>query len=175
VTVFYPEATPSLGTTKVKILTTVGATPEALSLATHVNAVGSYDASLTFRDWAPSVNPNSGSAPRRLATKTQMPQEGLSQYAPIAVAYPYDPQAPTSDPNNEAMEVLVEGSIVYALVRKGPDAEDEPFAAAQHYELWKCRAGRQNRGRSGDDEFAEHEIQQMLYPMQPEVYGIIAA
>ncbi len=172
--VFYPEATPALARTKVKILTTVAA-PAAASLATEVNAVSSYDVSLTIRDWNPTIAANSGSAPRRLATKTQMPQEGLSTYSAIPVAYPYDPQEDDTDPNNEAMSVLAEGAVVYALVRKGPDAELDPFAVGDRYELWKVRCGRQNKVRSGDDEFSEFEIQQMLYPLEPEGEGVIAA
>lgn len=173
-TVFYPEATPSLGTTKVKILTSIS-NEAAASLATDVNAATAYDASLTFRDWDTPINNPSGSAPPRLATKTQMPQEGRTQYQPIPVAYPYDPQGGDTAPDNKAKAVLAEGAIVFVLVRKGPDAEDEPFAVGDRYELWQVRCGRQNKGRSGTDEFSEHEIQQMLYPIKPEVEGVIAA
>lgn len=172
--VYYPEATPSLGTTKVKILTAL-ADPAAPSLATEVNAATSYDATLTFRDWNPQMSPNSGQAPPRLGTKAQMPVEGRTQYQGIEVRYPYDPQADDTDPDNEAKAALVSGTVVTILERRGPDAELDDFAVADRTVAWKVRCGRQNKTRSGDDDFAEHEIVQTVYPLEPEVEGVIVA
>lgn len=174
VEVFYPEATPALGTTKVKITDSV-ADPDAPQLATEINAATSYDATLTFRDWNPTIETGSGTAPPRLGTKTQMPQEGLSTYQPIEVRYPYDPQGDDTDPDNQAKAALVDGAVKDIVVRKGPDAETVDFAVGDRVETWRVRCGRQNKTKSGDDEFAEHEIVQMLYPMEPEGEGVVVA
>lgn len=171
--VFYTEATPSLGNTKVKLVLSI-ASMTAPKLATEINAATSFDVTLTFRDWDPQVNTNSGQAPARLGTTTQMPQEGLSQYQGIEVRYPYDPQEDDTDPNNDAKALLTRGTVLYAVVRKGPDAED-PFAVGDRVEVWKIRAGRQNRGKSGTDEFAEFEIMQMVFPMREEENEAVVA
>ena len=43
----------------------------------------------------------------------------------------------------------------------------------QRYELWRFRAGRQNFVRSGEDEFGEYEVSQMLFPLSEPVHGVI--
>ena len=60
-------------------------------------------------------------------------------------------------------------------VRKGLDAQNDAFAAGDYVETWKVRCGRQNRLRSGDDEFSEYEIVQKLYPLVEPAYGQIVA
>lgn len=172
--VYEVEETPTLGFVKVKVLTAV-ANPEAVSLATEVNAVSSKDVTLTFRDWNPTVNVNSGTAPKKLGTRNQYPQEGLAQYQPIEVRYPYDPQADDTDPNNQGKATMTPGTIREVLVRRGLDALDVDFAVDDKYELWSVRCGRQTRTKSGDDEFASEEIVQMLYPIKEEAYGAIVA
>jgi hypothetical protein len=173
VTVFEPEAVESLGNTKIKLVLAI-ATSTAPSLATEINAVSSVDVTLTFRDWNPTVNVNTGTAPRRVGTKNQFPREGLAGYQGIPVSYPYDPQADDADPNNQAKATLTEELELFAVIRKGIDAETA-FAADDQVEVWKVRCGRQTRGRSGDDEFAEYEITQMLYPLHEEAYGAVVA
>ena len=59
------------------------------------------------------------------------------------------------------------------VVRQGPDATEEPFAVDDFSVVWKVRCGRQTRQPSGDDEFAEFDVMQKLYPMTEEVYGQI--
>lgn len=171
--VYEPEATPSLGATKVKLVTAL-ANPAAPSLATEINAASSVDVSLTFYDWNPTINVNSGNAPKRLGTRNQMPQEGLAQYQLIEVSYPYNPQADDTDPDNAAKAALTEGTILYAVVRKGPDAETA-FAADDQVEVWKVRCGKQRRGRSGEDEFSEFVLMQNLAPLVEEENDAVVA
>lgn len=171
--VFEPEAVESQGHTKVAILPSVAAAAAA-SLATEVGAATTVDVTLTFYDWNPTRTPNTGTSPRRLGTRDQFPREGSMQYQPIPVAYPYDPQVDDTDPNNKAKATLTEGTIKFALVRKGVDA-DTAFALADRYELWKVRCGAQVEGRTGEDEFSEYQITQNLYPLQKVGYGVIAA
>lgn len=172
--VYTPEATPSLGATKVAVATAV-ATPASPSLATEINAATSTEGTMVFRDWAPDVQTNSGTAPRRLGTKNQFPQEGLSNYQPITVTYPHNPQQDDAHVDNKMRANLVQGLIRYVIVREGLDGETVAFSATQKSVVWKVRCGRQTRTRSGDDEFAEFEVQQMLYPLSKETYGAIVA
>lgn len=173
--VFYPEATPTLAATKIKVTADI-ADPAAPKLATEINAATSVDVSLTFRDWNPTMTPESGTAPPRLGTREQMPQEGRTQYSPIEVRYPYDPQADDTDPNNSAKAFMAAGSVRDVVVRKGPDIE-VPFAVADRTETWAVRCGKQVKTRSGDaqDSFGEFEIVQMLYPLRGEGEGVVVA
>lgn len=173
-TIIYPEATPVQGNTKVKVVLAI-ADPDTPSLATEINAASSLDISLFVRDWNPEMTSNSGSAPARLATTVQLPVEGNTQFNAIEIRYVYDPQADDTTDENKAKALLVRGTEFYAVVRKGLDAQATAFAATQRVEVWKFRAGRQNFVRSGEDEFSEYEVSQLLYPQVEPVHGVIAA
>lgn len=173
-TVYYPEATPVQGNVKV-VSTASVADPAAPKLATEINAATSEDVSLTFRDWNPVVNANSGTAPRRLGTKNQMPQEGLAQYQAIEIRYPYAPQEDDTHADNAAKAAHAEGAFRDFVVRKGLDAETDPMVVGDRTETWQVRCGRQTFTRSGDDEFAEFEVVQMVYPVKPEGHGVVVA
>ena len=170
--IYEPEATPSLGAVKVAVVTAV-ANMAAPALAAEINAATSVEGTLVFRDWAPDVQTNSGTAPRRLGTKNQFPQEGLSNYQAIEVRYPHNPAQDDTHVDNKMRAALAAGTIRFTVERQGPDAKTSAFAVAQKSIVWKYRCGRQTRTRSGDDEFAEFEIVQLLYPMTAEVYGAI--
>lgn len=173
-TVIYPEATPVQGNTKVLATATV-ADLEAPSLATEIGAAGAVDLSCFIRDWNPEIQSNTGSAPARLCTTVQLPVEGNTQFNPIEIRYVYDPQAADSTDDNAAKELLVRGTELYLIVRKGLDAREDAFTAAEYVEVWKVRCGRQNRLRSGEDEFGEYEIVQQLFPLTEPTYGQVAA
>lgn len=174
-TVIYPEATTVQGNIKVKAVLTV-ADAAAPKLATEINAVTSVDLSCFLRNLVPDITTNTGTAPPRLCTTIQLPQEGLTQFSAFELRYVYDPQAADSTDDNAAKELLVQGTELYLVIRKGLDARETPYAATQHAEVWKVRLGRQNRVQSGDDEFAEFEISQMAFPLSPpEEDAIIAA
>jgi hypothetical protein len=172
--VIYPEATPVQGYTSVLLLESV-AVETAVDLSTEVLAVGSVNVSCFVRDFSPEFQNNIGNAPARLCTTVQLPVEGNTQFQPIDVRYVYDPQADDTTDDNQAKAFLTRGTEFYALVRKGFDAQSEAFAVGHRYELYKMRAGRQNKVRSGDDEFAEYEISQQWFPLQEPVDGVIVA
>lgn len=173
-TIIYPEATPVQGNTSLVLMTSVAALAAA-KLATEINAATSINVSCFVRDWNPEMTSNTGNAPARLCSTVQLPVEGNTQFAPIEARYVYDPQADDTAPDNKAKAFLVRGTEFYALVRKGFDAQTAAFAVGQRYELWRFRAGRQNRVRSGTDEFSEYEISQMWFPLTEPVDGVIAA
>src|SRR6478752_3194452 len=167
--IFEPEAVESQGNIKVVVLPAV-AVKTAVDLSTEVPA--GIDVSLTLNDWNPTRTPNTGTAPRRVGTRVQFPREGNMQYQAIPITYPDDPQADPGDPNIEAKETLVEGTVQEFLIRKGPDAADD-LAVGDKYELWECRCGAQVEGRSGDDEFSEFQVQQNVYPIRQVAKGVI--
>jgi hypothetical protein len=173
-TVVYPEATPVQGNTSLHLMPSV-ADLDSVSLATEVNGASAVNVSCFVRDFNPELQSNTGNAPARLCTVVQLPVEGLTQFSPIEVRYVYDPQADDTTDDNKAKAFLTRGTEFYALVRKGFDAQETAFAAGQHYELWKFRAGRQNKVRSGTDEFSEYEISQQWFPLTEPTDGVIAA
>lgn len=172
-TVLFPEATPVHLNLKVVVANTV-ASSAAPSLATEINAGTSLDVSCFIRAWNPEISTNSGNAPDRLCTSLSLPIEGKTQLSAISLAYVYDPQAATSTDDNKARLKLAQGTEFYIVARKGLPYTTA-FVAAQFSEVWKVRCGRQNYVQSGDDEFAEFEIQQMLYPILEPVHGVVAA
>lgn len=173
-TVIYPEATPVQGNTKLKAVLTI-ATPASPSLGTEIDAASSVDVSCFVRDWNPEINSNTGNAPSRVCTTVQLPVEGNTQFNAIEVRYVYDPQADDSTDDNKAKALLVRGTEFYMVVRKGLDAQATDFAVGQRVEVWRFRAGRQNKVRSGTDEFSEYEISQQLFPLAEPVDGVIVA
>ncbi len=170
--VAFPEATPVLGNVKVVIVDTV-ANLAAPKLATEIGATGSLDASCYVRAFNPEVTTNSGSSPDRLCTTITLPQEGRTSISPVSLAYIYDPQGDTTDLENKLRTKLTRGSLFYAIVRKGKPFES-PLVVGDHVEVWRIRCGKRNDVQSGDDEFAEFEVQQMLFPTADKTDGIVA-
>lgn len=172
-TVLFPEATPVHLNLKVVVANTI-TTSTAPATATEINAGTSLDVSCFIRAWNPEISTNSGSAPDRLCTSLTLPIEGKTQLSAISLAYVYDPQEATSTDNNKARLKLTQGTEFFIVARKGLPYTTA-FAAGQFTEVWKVRCGRQNFVQSDDDEFAEFEIQQMLYPILAPVHGTAAA
>lgn len=173
-TVLFPEATPVLGNLKVLVLDAL-ASLAAPDLSSEIGGAGTLDISCFIRNWSPDFTTNTGSAPNRMCTTVVLPQEGQTQAGAISIAYPYDPQAATSTTDNKARLKLARGAELFAVVRKGL-----PYTTAMgvddYTEAIKFRCGRQNYVQSGDDEFAEFEIQQMLFPLQAEpTFGQVVA
>lgn len=173
-TVIYPEATPVQGNTKYAVVLTI-ATPTAPDLSAEISAATTLDISCYIRDFNPEVQSNTGFAPARACTTVQLPVEGLTQFSPIELRYVYDPQAADATDENKLKTLLTRGTEFFMVVRKGLDARTDNFSVGDYVEVWKFRAGRQNRGRSGTDEFGEYEIVQNLFPLTEAEYGQIVA
>lgn len=172
-TVLFPEATSVLGNLKVVVVDAI-ADMAAPKVATEINAATSLDISCFVRGWNPEITTNTGTAPSRLCTTLDLPQEGKTSIAAVAANYVYDPQAADSTADNKAKAKLVKGYEGFVVVRKGLPF-DVAFAAGQKTEVWKIRTSRQNFVQSGDDEYADFEIQQMVFPISLPVYGTTAA
>lgn len=172
--IIYPEATTVQGNTKIQVVASI-ASLSAPSLASEINDSGSLDISCFVRDWNPELQSNQGNAPARLCTTVQLPVEGNTQFSPIEIRYVYDPQAATSTNDNKARALLTRGTEFYFVVRKGLDAQNTDWAASQYVEVWKVRCGRQNYVRSGEDEFSEYEISQLVFPLTEPTFAQVAA
>lgn len=171
-TVFFPEATPVLGNLSVRAI--LSATDlSAISLTTEWNASTSLDLSCFLRPFSPNAQEQTGSRPDRICTTITLPQRGRTQISAFELHYVYDPQADDTDPNNKAKSLLVEGTELIIVQRKGV-ALGTAGATGQKYEAWKGTLGRQNHLTSGTDDMAEFEIVQNFLPSQDVVYGAIA-
>lgn len=172
-TLIDPTATPAKGYQSVLLLFAV-ASPAAVDLSTEIGDAATLNVSLFLRDYQPSFQNNTGFAPARVGTGVQFPQEGYTQFQPQEARYIYDPQADDTTDENKAKAALDRGTLFWVLNRLGP-AVDVAYAVGQRYELVKYRAGRQNPGRSGEDEFAELERIQQWFPLTEPVEGVIVA
>lgn len=166
-TVIFPEATQQLGNTSVTVVQTV-ANMAAPDLSTEINAVSSVNVScFLYSGGVGTSNTNKGSAPRRVCTKAELQQFGITNYEVTDLSYVYDPQAADSTDDNKAKAALTEGSEVYLIVRKGLDAETVAYAAGQYVDVWHVELGPQNRTQTGDGEFDEFSITQSVVVKSP--------
>lgn len=172
-TVLYPEATPVLGNQKVLVTPTI-AVYTAPDLSTEIAHANALDVSMFIRAWNPDITTNTGTAPTRLGTTIQLPLEGQTQLAAFEVRYVYDPQAATSTDDNKARLKFTQGSEWGVVVRDGLPFT-EAFDVGDFTQALKIRCGRQNYVKSGDDEFAEFEIQQFWFPLTEPVHGQVVA
>lgn len=171
-TIIFPESVPVLGNQKLTV-GAVCADMAAPKVATEINAVASLDLSLFVRDWNPDITTNTGTAPARMGTTLDLPQEGKTQLPAIMLEYVYDPTAATSTDANKARMLLVQGTKLFGFVRKGLPYTTA-WASGQFAETWKFKCGRQNYVKSDGDDFAEFVIQQYLFPVLAPILGTTA-
>ena len=181
-TIYFPEAVTVQESTKVALCTTI-ADLTAPSIASEIKAVTTVEATMAFRDWAPTLTPNTGNSPARLGTAIQLPVEGNIPLSAIATAYPWDPSADDADVNNEVKALMIRNTLLYVVVRKGIDITTD-WAAGQPVDVWHVRCGFQDddatssgagSGGGSTDEFAEFEVHQNLFPLSLKTRGTLAA
>lgn len=173
-TLYEPTAAKVQGMTRVVFCTSVANT-SAPSIASEINATSSVEATMAmYGTFNPTANVNTGNAPARLGTTVQLPEEGNAQLQPIQIAYPYDPSKDKTDANNKLWALLTQGTTVYAVVRRGV-ATGTAFATGDVVTTYELRCGYQDRNQTGEDEFAENQIQQNLFQLVEPVDGALAA
>lgn len=173
--IIFPDATPVLGNVKVKACLAI-ADLAAPKLATEINAVSSVDLSCFLRPFTPGITTGSGAAPNRLCSTITLPQRGRTEFASFDLSYVYDPQAPDTAVNNKAKALLLPGTVLFFVIRKGLDARGVDYAVGQRTEIWRVRVDRQNRVTSGDGDQDEFQITQSAFPLAPpNEDGVIAA
>lgn len=173
-TVVFPDAVKQQGNTSVVFVSTV-ADPTAPKLATEINAGTSVNVScFLYSGGDVTSTQNTGAAPRRLCTTTELQQFGTKTTAITDVQYVYSPQGAPTDPSNAAKTALVEGTVWYMIQRRGLSATTSALATTQKVKVTKVQVGAQNEGVTGTGEFDEFSITQSIIALSPPVAGVIA-
>jgi hypothetical protein len=175
-TLTMPEGVPTLGAVKVKAIVTI-ATQTAPSLATEINAAGSVDLSLYLypAGWAPDGATAKGTRPVRLGSKSQREIFNRTTYQMATLRYVYDPQGPTTGVN-AAKTLLVAGTKIHLLERRGLDAELTAFAVGDKVRDHYVVLGAQIEDGDMTDENGEFFIRQdaIYYGSNAPVAGTVA-
>lgn len=175
-TVVFPEATPSLGNTKVWAVVAV-ADQAAPKLATEIGAATTVDLSnyLIPQGWNPTASTAKGTKQRRLGTKAIQEQLNSTTYQMADLMYVYDPQGAAGALANKAKALLTEDTKIYFVERMGLDA-DVAGATGQLTRVHYCKLGPQIVSADRTDENGEFYIMQSLvYVGSGPVDGTIAA
>jgi hypothetical protein len=173
--IFFPPGVKVQGNDKIVLMTAV-ADPAAPSLATEVNAATSVEITeAAYGTWDAPVTVNTGNSPTRIGTQEQLPEEGNAQRGVIPLTYPVDPSKPKTDPVNKLWALLEQGTLLYALVRRGV-SKDTDFAVADQGLVYQVRVGFQPEPTAtGTDEYAEYQVAQNLVPVSAPVKATLAA
>ena len=155
-----PETVKSQGNTTLIVLTTPPAVVTAPTLA-ELNA-GEFITVHVYGDFGATPTQNVGSAPRKMGSRVEPQQLGNITYTINDISYSYVPQlTPTpSSPGNEAFEALTEGTEVYLVEGPGIDGLTSALATDDVVNIYHVECGVQRRGRTGDGEFDEFNVQQ---------------
>lgn len=148
----------------------------APSLATELEVSTSLWVESFWRDFAPTGSQETGTAPRRIFTRQQLPSLGAGSWEIPELRYVWRPSEAVSTNNNKAYATLTEGLEVYVMRRSDKD-DAIALAAAQFVDIYHLRLGIQFPDRSGDgsDQFAEYEIKQAVELLeQPKLHVAIA-
>ena len=155
-----PTTVKSQGNTTLIVLTTPPAVTTAPTLA-ELNA-GEFITCHVYGDFGATPTQNVGSAPRKMCSRVEPQQLGNITYAINDISYSYDPQGvgTPGGAGNEAFEALTEGSQVYLVEGPGLDGLTSALAQNDVVNIYHVECGVQRRGRTGDGEFDEFNIQQ---------------
>lgn len=162
-TLVMPDGVPTLGAIGVKACPTI-ADPTQPKLATELNAAGSKDISLHLfpAGWAPAGDTPTGTAPARLGSKKIRQTLNRTTYTLAALQYIYSPQATSSDPANAAKTLLVEGTKIHLVERRGLDPETTAWAVGDKTRDHYVILGPQIEMGDPSDENGEFFIQQAV-------------
>lgn len=161
-----PPTDKSQGNTLYVVHSTPPAASTGIPTGDEVNAelfAGCY----FYGDLELAVTQNTGEGPRKACARTVQTEEGNTNFPAVEVQYSYKAQllgTPGSE-GNELYEALEPGtevtlSVFYAIDGRTPEI---PNNAIGDVVLMKCL--RRRKSRTGDGEFDQHSIKQMLIPV----------
>lgn len=110
--------------------------------------------------WAPGVETNRVSAPRRLYSKKIRERLGITTESMGNLHYVIAPQAVAASDGKKAYEKLVEGTTGWFVERHGPDAETVDFAIGQFVTSYPIKVGVQPIVGDPNSEEAEFYVDQ---------------
>lgn len=169
-TVYFPEATKSLGNTALIVVQSM-ANMSAPSLATDVNAATSEAAQcFLYADMVATGETNKGTAPTRACESTEREEFGRTKYAITDIQYVHNPQENDAHADNALRAALPPDAEVYLIERQGPDSRLVAMAVGDLVNVHHVRVGPQNRGKTGDGEFDEFSITQSLSYIEDPVF-----
>lgn len=174
-TAVYPEGTPTLGNIKVVALVDI---PDDLSSISKAEILAGVDVScyLYPAGWAPTGTTAKGTKPARLCSKVTLEQLNRTTFTFGDLQYVYDPQGAPGADGNELFDLLVDGTEVVFVERRGLDAEDEPYDTGDRYRAHHMKVGAQIDAGDPTDENAEFYIQQAAsYVNAGPVRGVVDA
>lgn len=174
-TILLPETVNSLGKTSVVMVSTI-ANLSAPSLAGEINAATSVNIScfLYGDNVAGSKTTNKGQAPKKLCTVSQFEERGISSVTVGDLSYSHHPQKALTDAANKAKSSLVDGTLWHMVVRSGK-AGNTALAVGDRVDIWLVELLNQNRGTTGDGEFAQFNILQSAIAKADPIYESVVA
>lgn len=171
-TVYFPEATKSLGNTALIVVQSLAA-PSAPSLATDIGGATAVAAQcFLYADIVATGETNKGTAPTRACESTEREEFGRTKYAITDIQYVHNPQENDAHADNALRGALPADAEVYLIERQGPDSRTVAMAAGDLVNVHHVRVGPQNRGKTGDGEFDEFSITQALSYISDPVYDV---
>lgn len=176
-TIYYPEAVPTLGNTKLTAVLAV-ADMAAPKLATELNATTSTELTCAVfpEGWNPTAETGRGERRRRLCSKRTVQQFNPTTYSMPDLQYAHDPQGANTDADNKARNMLTPGLEIFLVERQGLDAETVDWAVGQKVLVHKVRLGEQIWSGDRTDVNGEFFITQpVIYTGDGPVEGTIAA
>lgn len=154
-----PDTTPVLGRRTVLVSQTM-ATPGVLKLSELTLATNTFKATcFLYGGGLVTGEQNKGDAPKKLCEIVSREQLGSVKLAISDMEYSHAPQKALTDPANAARAAMPKGARVYVTLRQGVD-DESPVAVDQYGDVYLVELGRQNKGQTGDDDFAEFSITQ---------------
>lgn len=171
-TIELPETVSSLGMTSVVLVQDI-ADLESPKLATEINAATSVNVScFLYGSAVGTVTTAKVEAPRKLCTRSQFQQRGLTNVEVGDLSYSHHPQRPLTDDANKAKAALVDGSAWYMVVRSGKPGETV-LEAGDYVDIWRVELLTQNRGTTGDGDGDEFAIVQSVIAKADPVYDSV--
>lgn len=176
-TIYYPEAVPTLGNTKLQAVLAI-ANPEAPGLAAEVKAATSTELTCAVfpEGWNPTAETARGERRRRLCSKRTVQQFNPTTFSMPDLQYAHDPQGDAAAPDNKARAMLTSGLEVFLVERQGLDAETVDWAVGQRVLVHQVRLGEQIWSGDRTDVNGEFFITQpVIYVGSGPVEGVLAA
>lgn len=101
-----------------------------------------------------------GERPRRGCTSKVRQRFGNTTYEFSDLQYAHNPQLPLTAAVNRVKQLLVPGTVVWAMVRYGLPVQERAYAVGDIVDLWRIELGVQNKTMTGEGEFDELSITQ---------------
>lgn len=163
-TLVMPEGTPTLGAVKVKATASI-ANRTAPALATEINAASAVDISchLLADGWNASAETAKNTKKRRLCSKADTEQLGVTTFRVAALRYIHNPQATDAAAGNEARNLLKAGLKFYFVERHGKDAQTTAFAVGDRVRSHYLELGPQIEMPDPDDNGEFFIYQEVAY------------